>query len=56
MPLLYLILKGIEPSKSCKINKKDLRRKICDVLPVIDVIIYQKYGKSLKTIDNYILA
>ena len=56
MPLLYLILKGIEPSKSCKINEKDLRIKICDTLPIVDVSIYQKYVKSLKTLDNYILA
>ncbi len=56
MPLLYLMLKGIEPSKSCKITEKDLRRKICDTLPVVDVMIYQKHVKSLKTLDNYILA
>ncbi|MFX1571660.1 MAG: exonuclease SbcCD subunit D [Promethearchaeota archaeon] len=56
MPLLYLILKGIPPSKSCKITEKDLRTKICDTLPIVDVMIYQKYVNSLKTLDNYILA
>ncbi len=56
MPLLYLILKGIQPSKTCKINKKDLRTKICEILPIVDVRIYQKFVKSLKTIDNFILA
>jgi DNA repair exonuclease SbcCD nuclease subunit len=56
MPVLYLILKGIKPSKSCKINKKDLRRKICENLPIVGVDIYVKFVKSLKTLDNYILA
>jgi len=56
MPILYLILKGTEPVKSCKINEKDLRIKICNILPVIDVRIYQKFVRSLKTLDNYILV
>ena len=56
MPELYLILKGIEPLKSCKINEKDLRIKICDILPIVDVKVYQKFVKSLKNLDNYILA
>ncbi|MFX0022118.1 MAG: exonuclease SbcCD subunit D [Candidatus Hermodarchaeota archaeon] len=55
MPILYLILKGIKPSKSCKIKEKELRIKICDIFPVVDVKIYQKYSISLKTIDNYIV-
>ncbi|MFX1314067.1 MAG: exonuclease SbcCD subunit D, partial [Promethearchaeota archaeon] len=55
MPILYLVIKGIEPSKSYNINKKYLTRKICSVLPVVDVIIYQKFVKSLKTIDNYLI-
>ena len=54
MPLLYLIVKGIKPS--CKINKKDLREKICESLPVLDVRVYQKFNESLKTLDQYILA
>jgi len=56
MPILYLILKGIEPSKLCRINEKDLRIKICEILPIVDVRIYQKFVKSLKTLDNYILT
>ncbi len=56
MPVLYLILKGSKPSKSCKIKEKELRLKICDTFPVVDVRIYQKYVTSLKTIDNYILT
>jgi hypothetical protein len=56
MPVLNLILKGLKPSKSCKINKKDLRRKICENLPIVDVNIYIKFVKSLKTLDNYIFA
>ncbi|MFW9968586.1 MAG: exonuclease SbcCD subunit D [Candidatus Odinarchaeota archaeon] len=56
MPILYLILKGYEPSKSCKINEKELRTKICNNFPVVDVKVYQKFVKSLKTLDNFILA
>ena len=56
MPILYLILKGIEPLKSCRINEKDLRIKICEMLPIVDVRIYQKFVTSLKTLDNYILT
>ncbi len=53
MPILYLLLKGIKPS--CKINEKDLRKKICDTFPIIDVRVYQKFRKYLKTLDKYIL-
>ena len=56
MPILYLILKGVKPSKLCKINEKDLRKKICENFPIVDVKIYQKFRKSLKTLDNYILV
>jgi len=56
MPILYLILKGKEPSKSCKINEKDLRRKICDSFPIIDVQIYKKFTIPRRTLDNYILT
>lgn len=56
MPLLYLILKGRKPFKSCKIKEKDLRSKICNNFPIVDVKIYQKFVKSLKTLDNYIFA
>lgn len=53
MPILYLLLKGIKPS--CKINEKDLRKNICDTFPIIDVKVYQKFRKSLKTLDKYLL-
>jgi len=56
VPILYLILKGIEPDNSYKINEKDLKIKICDIFPIVDVRIYQKFVQSLKTLDNYILA
>jgi len=56
MSILYLILKGREPSKSCKIKEKDLRSKICNKFPIVDVKIYQKFVASLKTLDNYIIA
>ncbi len=56
MPILYLILKGREPPKSCKIKEKDLKSKICNLFPIVDVKIYQKFAKSLKTLDSYILT
>jgi DNA repair exonuclease SbcCD nuclease subunit len=55
MPQLYLILKGKKPSSSFKINEKDLRKKICEILPVVDLRIYQKFSDSLRTLDNYFL-
>ncbi|MFW9878405.1 MAG: exonuclease SbcCD subunit D [Candidatus Thorarchaeota archaeon] len=54
MPILYLLLKGMKPS--CKINEKELREKICDTFPIIDVRIYQKFKNSLKTLDKYLLV
>ncbi|UCC20986.1 MAG: DNA repair exonuclease [Promethearchaeota archaeon] len=56
MPVLYLILKGVKPSKLSKFNEKELKKKISDTYPVVDVKIYQKFNKSLKTLDNYILS
>jgi DNA repair exonuclease SbcCD nuclease subunit len=53
VPILYLLLKGIKPA--CKINEKDLRKKICNTFPIIDVRVYQKFRNTLKTLDNYIL-
>ncbi|MFX1365347.1 MAG: exonuclease SbcCD subunit D [Promethearchaeota archaeon] len=55
-PLLYLILRGKEPIKSCVIKEKDLRIKLCNLFPIVDVNIYQKFEKTLRTLDNYILA
>ncbi|MFX0164521.1 MAG: exonuclease SbcCD subunit D [Promethearchaeota archaeon] len=54
VPILYLVLKGIKPS--CKINNKDLRKMIYDTLPILDVVIYQKFKKCIKTLDKYILV
>jgi len=53
MPILYLILKGKNPCKSCRINEKELRRLICDNFPIVDVKVYQKFT-SFETIDKYI--
>jgi len=55
VPVLYLILKGRKPSYSFKVNEKDLKTKICEILPVVDVKVYQKFGNSLRTLDNYLL-
>jgi len=56
MPILYLILKGKRPSKSCKINEKDLRKKISENFPILDVQIYKRFQIKLRTLDNYILT
>ncbi|MFX1569638.1 MAG: exonuclease SbcCD subunit D [Promethearchaeota archaeon] len=56
MPTLYLILKGKKPSKSCKVNEKDLRIKISEKFPIVDVQIYKKFQIPLRTLDNYILT
>jgi DNA repair exonuclease SbcCD nuclease subunit len=53
MPILYLVLKGLKPSKSSKINIKTLTNLICETFPVVDVKIFQKYIETIKTIDNY---
>jgi DNA repair exonuclease SbcCD nuclease subunit len=53
MPILYLVLKGLKPSKLPKINIKTLTNLICENFPVVDVRIYQKFSESNKTIDNY---
>lgn len=53
MPILYLILKGLKPLRSSKIDIKALTRLICENFPVVDVRIYQKFTESIKTIDKY---
>ena len=55
MPILNLILKGEEPSKSCKIKINDLRELLCNTFPIIDVKIYQKFTKQTSTLDKYLL-
>ncbi|MFW9941028.1 MAG: exonuclease SbcCD subunit D [Candidatus Thorarchaeota archaeon] len=52
MPILNLVLKGIKPS--CKINERDLRKKLCNIFPIIDLRVYHKFRIPIKTLDNYI--
>ncbi|MFX0029100.1 MAG: exonuclease SbcCD subunit D [Candidatus Hermodarchaeota archaeon] len=54
MPILYLVVKGVKPS--FKVREKDLREKIFNNLPILDVKLYQKFNESLKTLDKYILS
>ncbi|MFW9897307.1 MAG: exonuclease SbcCD subunit D, partial [Candidatus Thorarchaeota archaeon] len=54
IPLLHLVLKGKKPMNSCKINKKELRNKICKKFPVLDVKIYQKFSNPDVKLDKYI--
>ena len=53
MPNLYLILKGLKPLRSSKIDIKALTNLICENFPVVDVKIYQKFSEINKKIDNY---
>jgi len=53
-PVLFLVLKGRKPIARCKINKKELTQLICENLPVVDVRIYPKFSKFLKTLDIFI--
>ena len=52
-PILYLILKGKRPFRSCKINEKELSNRIAKNLPILYVKIYQKFTNSLETLDKY---
>lgn len=53
MPILYLVLKGKHPFRSCKINEKELSNRIVKNLPILYVKIYQKFTNSLETLDKY---
>ncbi len=54
IPVLYLVLRGKKPVNSFKINEKELRNRICDNFPVVDVKIYQKFTNSVVKLDKYI--
>ena len=52
-PSLYLVLKGKKPVNSFKINEKELRNRICEKFPVVDVKIYQKFTSNMIKLDKY---
>ena len=52
-PILFLVLKGIKPTKSCRIVEKELTNRIVQDIPVIDVQIYQKFNEPLISIEKY---
>jgi DNA repair exonuclease SbcCD nuclease subunit len=54
MPVLYLILRGLKPLKSCNIRERELRKLIIDEIPVVDVKIYRKFTNSSKSLDKYL--
>jgi DNA repair exonuclease SbcCD nuclease subunit len=54
MPVLYLKLKGIKPSKSCNIKEKELKQIILEEFPVVDVKVYQKFTNCSKSLDKYL--
>ncbi|MFX1390348.1 MAG: exonuclease SbcCD subunit D [Promethearchaeota archaeon] len=56
IPILNLMLKGFKPLKPIRVHEKDLRNKICDIFPVIDIRVYQKFMSPSKTLDNYIIT
>jgi len=53
VPILFLLLKGIKPAKSCKIDEKKLSKTICETLPLVGIRIYQKFKNPLITIDTF---
>ena len=53
MPNLYLVLKGLKPLRSSKIDIKALTNLICENFHVVDVKIYRKFSEPNKTIDKY---
>jgi DNA repair exonuclease SbcCD nuclease subunit len=53
MPVLYLVLKGKKPSSTFKINEKELKEKVSEIFPVIDVKVYQKFQNSMTRLDRY---
>lgn len=52
-PVLFLVLKGVKPLKSCKINSKELKKLICEHLYIIDVKVYKKFQELTRTLDNF---
>ncbi|MFW9824384.1 MAG: exonuclease SbcCD subunit D [Candidatus Thorarchaeota archaeon] len=56
IPLLHLVLKGKKPMNSCKINNKELRNKIYERFPVLDINIYQKFTNPDVKLDKYIYS
>ncbi|MFX0071139.1 MAG: exonuclease SbcCD subunit D [Candidatus Hermodarchaeota archaeon] len=53
-PFLFLSLKGKKPTKNCRIDLKDLRRKILEEFAVVEVKIYEKYEENTTKIDIYL--
>ena len=54
IPVLYLVLKGKRPVNSFKINEKELRNRICENFPVLDVKIYQKFTYKMTRLDKFL--
>ena len=54
MPVLFVLLKGIKPNKNCKSYERELKKRICENFPVVDVRIYQKFADSINTIYKYL--
>jgi len=54
IPTLYLVLKGKKPRNSFKVNEKELRIRICENFPVVDVKIYQKFTNGIIRLDKYV--
>jgi len=53
MPQLYLFLNGIKPLKSCKIDKGELRKLICEEIPVVDLRISEDYSEQINTLKKF---
>ena len=53
-PKLNLILEGVKPSKTCKVDLNLLKQEIITNFPVIDVHISQKYSESAILLENFL--
>ena len=55
LPMLYLLLKGVKPPKTFKVDLTQLKRDILTNIPVIDVHISQKYSESAILLENFLV-
>jgi hypothetical protein len=53
-PVLFLVLKGKKPFNKYRINRKELTQTICENLPVVDVVVYEKFSNFVNTLDTFI--
>jgi DNA repair exonuclease SbcCD nuclease subunit len=52
-PILYLKLSGKIPFKNQKLNRRKLANLLKENLPVIDLRIYPKFTRNIRTLDDF---